>query len=86
MKESHGLTTQNQQYRPTLKIKTSPKLIAEGKAIYQKSCQQCHGSDGRGNGPKARELDILPTDLKRAVNETEHFAEVLLISILIAKA
>lgn len=49
-------------------------MIAEGKRIYQKSCQQCHGSDGRGNGPKAQELDILPTDLRRAVNETEHFA------------
>lgn len=74
MKESHGLKEQETQYRPALKIKSSPKLIAQGKKIYQQNCQQCHGADGRGNGPEAKELGISPTDLKRAVRETEHFA------------
>ena len=32
--------------------------IAEGKKIYEKECQSCHGKKGKGDGPSAKDLDI----------------------------
>lgn len=31
----------------------SKETVAEGKAIYDKFCSQCHGKDGQGDGPVA---------------------------------
>lgn len=27
--------------------------VAKGQALYQKSCQRCHGPEGKGNGPQS---------------------------------
>jgi mono/diheme cytochrome c family protein len=32
--------------------------IAEGKALYTKHCKSCHGAAGKGDGPKAADLDV----------------------------
>jgi len=37
--------------------------ILRGRAIYAKACATCHGRDGKGDGPGARELDPWPRDL-----------------------
>ena len=34
-----------------------------GKILWSKHCKSCHGSKGKGDGPKARELDTFPGDL-----------------------
>lgn len=48
----------------------TPRLIPLGQSMYDEAgCAQCHGSDGRGDSPSARDLKddwgkpILPTDL-----------------------
>jgi cytochrome c oxidase cbb3-type subunit 2 len=51
----------------------TPALVARGADLYKHSgCPECHGDDGRGDGPSARkgmkdarELPIVPTDLTR---------------------
>ena len=34
-----------------------------GQDEYSNHCVACHGSDGKGNGPKAKQLAVTPTDL-----------------------
>jgi len=34
-----------------------------GKQLYLQYCGSCHGADGKGNGPVAKQLKIKPTDL-----------------------
>jgi len=35
----------------------TPELIAKGRDVYQKAeCFKCHGAEGRGDGPSARDL------------------------------
>lgn len=65
---------QDEQPGPAVKIPPRPpltnELIAAGKAKFEEAgCAECHGPDGRGNGPSAKELKdhwgkpILPSDL-----------------------
>ena len=39
-------------------------LVAIGEAVYAANCVQCHGQDGRGDGPAAAELTITPTNFR----------------------
>ena len=36
--------------------KASPESIANGEALYKRSCQMCHGPAGKGDGPAAKTL------------------------------
>jgi mono/diheme cytochrome c family protein len=36
--------------------KTDKENIAISKSLYSKHCQSCHGKEGYGDGPKAKEL------------------------------
>lgn len=36
-----------------------------GLTEYEIACMSCHGLDGKGDGPKASELSIMPADLTR---------------------
>jgi mono/diheme cytochrome c family protein len=38
-------------------VKSDAASIAEGKALYGQHCQSCHGKKGKGDGPKAAQLD-----------------------------
>lgn len=62
--------------RKTLLLLTSPGLVLcalysgatgadkdAGKQMYLQYCASCHGADGRGNGPVAKQLKIKATDL-----------------------
>jgi mono/diheme cytochrome c family protein len=45
-----------------------------GKLEYQRSCAQCHGIGGHGDGPVAENLKVAPTDLtKLAANNDGRF-------------
>lgn len=37
--------------------------IAEGKEIYEDKCQECHGPEGVGDGPRSVNLNPKPVDL-----------------------
>tara|TARA_R110002049_G_scaffold23516_3_gene83108 strand:+ start:315 stop:587 length:273 start_codon:yes stop_codon:yes gene_type:complete len=52
----------------------SKPLIALGKTIYQENCLACHGKNGMGDGPEAKNQKVKPANLNKAVNEVEHFA------------
>ncbi len=38
--------------------------IAGGRVLYAANCQQCHGPNGRGDGPLAPDLDVAPADFR----------------------
>ncbi len=42
-----------------------PPDRARGKAVYDRHCQNCHGSTGRGDGPAAASLNVPPTNFSR---------------------
>jgi mono/diheme cytochrome c family protein len=40
--------------------------VARGEQVYRKAeCQECHGREGRGDGPSAKDLKVKPADLIR---------------------
>jgi mono/diheme cytochrome c family protein len=40
--------------------------IARGRNVYAKAeCQECHGREGRGDGPSAKDLKVKPSDLTK---------------------
>lgn len=41
-------------------VKSSATSIAEGKALWVKHCQSCHGKTGKGDGTKAASLKTEP--------------------------
>lgn len=43
-----------------------PKLAKEGKEIYTKHCLQCHGPEGKGDGPVAKKYGVKAANLWRA--------------------
>ena len=63
--------------RPAVQVppasSVTPEVLAKGAKLYKESgCPECHGEDGKGDGPSAkkgmkdsRELPIVPADLTR---------------------
>lgn len=37
----------------------------DGRTMFMENCASCHGADGMGNGPAARELAVAPPDLTK---------------------
>jgi mono/diheme cytochrome c family protein len=42
-----------------------PSDIARGKAVYTRHCLDCHGAGGRGDGPAAAALRVVPANFHR---------------------
>jgi mono/diheme cytochrome c family protein len=47
-------------------VKKDAASIAEGKTLWIKHCQSCHGPSGLGNGTKAKDLKTAPGDFSKA--------------------
>jgi mono/diheme cytochrome c family protein len=45
---------------------STPGAIAAGMNVYLERCQNCHGVNGDGRGPKAEELSVAPADFRDA--------------------
>lgn len=44
----------------------TPDAIARGGRVYERAeCAECHGREGRGDGPSAKDLSIKPSDLTK---------------------
>jgi mono/diheme cytochrome c family protein len=41
---------------------TPSTALDEGKRVYHANCEECHGSQGRGDGPKALKMGFHPRD------------------------
>ena len=51
--------------------------VAGGKALFDKNCTTCHGSDGASSGPAAPTIAPRPTDFHLKQPDTERAMEVL---------
>ncbi|MFN2177680.1 MAG: cytochrome c [Anaerolineales bacterium] len=47
----------------TYNLSTPPESIAVGKALYDSMCTDCHGKSGKGDGEKAGNFSVPPSDL-----------------------
>jgi mono/diheme cytochrome c family protein len=47
-------------------VAANAESIAEGKSLYAKHCKSCHGAAGKGDGPKAANLDVSCKDFTKA--------------------
>jgi mono/diheme cytochrome c family protein len=45
-------------------ISAEVNLYLEGRALYQRNCQICHGTTGRGNGPWAADMEHKPRNFR----------------------
>jgi len=48
-----------------------PESIANGKALFAKHCQSCHGKTGLGDGTKASELKTEPGDFSKGTFQAQ---------------
>jgi len=62
----------------TLEIASQPD-IEQGRDIYRKHCQECHGAEGRGDGPRAAMLAPRPGNLVSAATSAKTDEELLAI-------
>ena len=54
----------------------SPVVVTMGKILYQDHCEDCHGSNGRGNGPTAADLSRQPPDFSGTKVQRESDGEL----------
>jgi mono/diheme cytochrome c family protein len=47
-------------------VKADAASLSTGKELWGKHCQSCHGKSGKGDGPKAAQLETQPQDLRKA--------------------
>jgi mono/diheme cytochrome c family protein len=52
-------------------VKSDAESLKEGKAIWGKHCQSCHGKSGLGDGSKASQLKTEPGDFSSAVTQKQ---------------
>lgn len=51
----------------SLDVVANPPLSYEGRRLFVSYCQLCHGPEGKGDGPLAKEMNIKPADLTTTV-------------------
>ena len=47
-------------------VKSDATSVASGKTLYNQHCKSCHGTKGKGDGPKAAQLDTESGDFTKA--------------------
>lgn len=54
--------------------------VARGEVLFQSHCMSCHGIEGRGDGPQASELGIMPPNLQESVRNIPEFTFYMSLS------
>ncbi|MBI5858229.1 MAG: c-type cytochrome [Sphingobacteriales bacterium] len=52
-------------------LKGDAESIATGKTLYTQHCKSCHGTKGKGDGPKASQLDTECGDFTKATFQAQ---------------
>jgi len=52
-------------------LKGDKESIADGKTLYTQHCKSCHGTKGKGDGPKASQLDTECGDFTKAATQSQ---------------
>ena len=52
-------------------VKSDAASIANGKALYNQHCKSCHGTKGKGDGPKAAQLNTECGDFTKPTTQSE---------------
>jgi mono/diheme cytochrome c family protein len=48
-------------------VKSDAASLKDGKALYTKHCESCHGKQGKGDGSKSAQLDTDPGNLPKDI-------------------
>jgi copper transport protein len=61
-----GVDTHSRSTNPSASnpVKPTADSIARGRMLFEQNCVVCHGADGRGDGPRAAELNPAPADFR----------------------
>jgi len=57
-------------------LKGDAASVTEGKALYNQHCKSCHGTKGKGDGPKASQLDTESGDFSKATFQAQTDGEL----------
>lgn len=52
-------------------LKGNAESVATGKTLYNQHCKSCHGAKGKGDGPKASQLDTECGDFSKAAFQSQ---------------
>ena len=52
-------------------LKGDAASLVNGKALYTQHCKSCHGTKGKGDGPKAAQLDTESGDFTKATFQAQ---------------
>jgi mono/diheme cytochrome c family protein len=52
-------------------VKSDATSIATGKELYTQHCKSCHGTKGKGDGPKAAQLDTECGDFTKSATQSQ---------------
>jgi len=52
-------------------VKSDATSLATGKQLYAQHCKSCHGTKGKGDGPKAAQLDTECGDFTKPATQSE---------------
>jgi mono/diheme cytochrome c family protein len=76
-----GMSYAESTDKVTIQVSKTP--ATNGRAMYASYCAQCHGVDGKGQGPVASALKIPPTDIT-VLSKNNHgkFPDSHLVSVL----
>lgn len=69
----------------TIEEKVSSVSRMRGELLYQKHCLSCHGKNGLGDGPLAKNQKRPPTNLKELSRKVDHFKFYMVVSELEGK-
>lgn len=57
-------------------LKGDAESLKNGKSLYNTHCKSCHGTKGKGDGPKAAQLDTESGDFTKAIFHSQTDGEL----------